>query len=571
MDHMTYPGRPTAQPLFRLPLRVAAYIRVSTDHGHQEDSYENQNAYFSKLLVVNPHWISAGIYSDYGISGTSKERRTGLNRLLRHCTEGRIDHIVTKSISRFARNTRDFLKALDILKQNQVTIAFEKEHLNTAVAQNDLMLTIFAAVAQEESRSISANIIMGFRHRYLRGETKNIPIYGYRYKNGNNAITTLDSGYSFRQIEILEKEAAIVRRIFREAMDGDSFIKIARRLNYECIPAPGSAVKSKRRKMSQTPAGVLDNGLDEGWTSRHIKQILRLERYCGDVLLQKTYKPDHKNPKVITNKGERQQYYVKNHHPPIIDRKTFQKAQKILKINAKRYGRRSKPKKSYPLSGKLVCSHCGRFYHTRNRHKRAIWFCASTKQNNGKPVCHAERIYEEQILQMIRTAAIDRFLLPKTHLADTRPKPDLSHRRYTSIDTAPAPISSQKIGLILEKMKQIQIADTMELDRVFLQTIKTKDMAHLEDQMKRAEQYWSALEDGYECRKSSIAWLQTLPDNKQGILNLLNGLTGTYIQAFILSIEIETPTRYRIHWFDNTWTDIHIDKGENGYDKTRRK
>lgn len=561
MDHMIYPAHPAAQTPFLSPLRVAAYIRVSTDHGRQEDSHETQNAYFSKLLADNPHWVSAGIYSDYGISGTSKERRTGFNRLLRHCTEGRIDHIVTKSISRFARNTRDFLKVLDILKENHVTIAFEKEHLDTAVAQNDLLLTIFGAIAQEESRSISANIITGLRHRYPRGETKNIVIYGYRYKHGNNAIQIMDSGYTLRQIEVLEREAAIVRRVFHEAIDGNSFIKIARRLNDERIPAPGSAIRSKRSKMAQTPAGILNTGLDEGWTSRHIKQILRLERYCGDVLLQKTYKPDHKSHKVVPNKGELQQYYVKNHHPPIIDRKTFQKAQKILEINARQYGRRSAQKKSYPLSGKLVCSHCGRFYHTRNRHKRAIWFCASTKQNNGKMVCRAERIYEEQILQMIQTAAIDRFLLPHPLLTDTHPDPDPSHRRYTSIDNPHTSMDPQKIGLILEKMKQIQMADTMELDRVFLQTQtqERKDRTPLEDQIRQLEQYWSALEDGYECRKNSIAWLQTLPGDKQGILHLLKGLTGTYIKAFVLSIEIETPTRYRIHWFDNTWTNIRID------------
>lgn len=162
-------------------LKVAAYIRVSTENAQQEDSYELQKSYFSRRLSSTPFWISAGIYEDYGISGTSRERRTGFARLLRHCEEGRIDHIITKSISRFARNTRDFLKALEILKANHVTIDFEKEHLNTAVAQNDLILTAFGALAQEESRSISANIQWGIRRHYSRGEARNIPIYGYRY------------------------------------------------------------------------------------------------------------------------------------------------------------------------------------------------------------------------------------------------------------------------------------------------------------------------------------------------------------------------------------------------------
>lgn len=537
-------------------LRVAAYIRVSTDNGRQEDSYEIQSAYFAQLLSSNPLWISAGIYCDHGISGTSKDRRIGFNRLLRHCTEGRIDHIVTKSISRFARNTRDFLKVLDTLKENKVTIAFEKEHLNTAVAQNDLLLTIFGAVAQEESRSIAANITTGLRHRYIKGETKNIAVYGYRYKKGKNSVETMDSGYSFRQIEPLENEAAIVRRIFREAIEGNSFIKIARGLNSDRIPAPRSAIQTKRDKMKKTPTGILDPGLDEGWTSRHIKQILRLERYCGDVLLQKTYKPDYKSHKVIANKGELQQYYIKNHHPPIIDRKTFQQAQQILVQNALQYGRHTAHRRSYPLSGKLICSHCGRYYHTRARNRRPLWFCASTKQNNGKMVCHAEKIYEDQIIKMLQRAAIDRFLLPSL------PRPRLPGGNYTYTDISPASIGSTMIKKILEKMRQIQTADTMELDRAFLQTQiqRSKNRARIyEDQLKDLEEYWSRSEKSYECRKRSIAWMQTLQDREHSLTALLEGLSSTYLNAFILSIEVNAPARYRVHWFDNTWTNIEMD------------
>lgn len=165
-----------------------------------------RNPIFPRRLSSTPFWISAGIYEDYGISGTSRERRTGFARLLRHCEEGRIDHIITKSISRFARNTRDFLKALEILKTNHVTIDFEKEHLNTAVAQNDLILTAFGALAQEESRSISANIQWGIRRHYSRGEARNIPIYGYRYTRSGPDRQITEGGYIFRRVEIVEKK-----------------------------------------------------------------------------------------------------------------------------------------------------------------------------------------------------------------------------------------------------------------------------------------------------------------------------------------------------------------------------
>lgn len=540
------------------PLRVAAYIRVSTDSRGQEDSYEIQSTYFSRLLCDNPLWIPAGIYADRGISGTSRERRIGFDRLIRHCTEGRIDHIVTKSISRFARNTSDFLKVLDILKKNHVTIAFEKEHLDTSIAQNDLMLTIFGAVAQEESRCIAASVTAGLRRRYPNGETKNIALYGYRYKEGADAIQTMDSGYSLRRIEIVEKEATVVRRIFCEAIEGDSFIKIARGLNRDQIPAPRSAVKTKHAGMKQTPAGVLDASLDEGWTSRHIKQILRLERYCGDVLLQKTYKPDHKSPRVYPNRGELPRYHVRDHHPPIISRDTFQKAQKILAGNAAHYGHPSAPRRTYPLSGRLACSHCGRFYHTRNRGRRPIWFCASTKQNNGKDICRAERIYEEEVLRLIRQAAIDRFIRPSICGAPPSAGSRSSEPLYTSADISSLPSSSigtQVVTQILEKMERIQMADTAELDRIFFQPPLSEapsDRSRHFERSKCLERYWSALENDYTCRKKAAAWMRTLDEQA----DFLAGLTGPYLKAFILSIEVRSPTDFCIRWFDNTLTKI---------------
>ena len=162
-------------------LRVAAYCRVSTEQEEQQNSYQVQIAYYTDLINRKKEQTLAGIFADEGISGTQTKKRTEFNRMIRMCRNKKIDLVITKSISRFARNTRDFLKALEILKTNHVTIDFEKEHLNTAVAQNDLILTAFGALAQEESRSISANIQWGIRRHYSRGEARNIPIYGYRY------------------------------------------------------------------------------------------------------------------------------------------------------------------------------------------------------------------------------------------------------------------------------------------------------------------------------------------------------------------------------------------------------
>lgn len=184
-------------------LRVAAYIRVSTDNNNQEDSYEMQQRYFMKLLSGNPQWISAGIYSDYGISGTTSEQRKGFRRLLRHCQEGRIDRIVTKSISRFSRNTRDFLKAMEILKEKNVTILFEKENFDTAIARNDLFVTILGAIAQEESQSIAANMRQGIQQRFPKGEMRNVAVYGYRYAEGEDSLEIMESGYRRRKVELM--------------------------------------------------------------------------------------------------------------------------------------------------------------------------------------------------------------------------------------------------------------------------------------------------------------------------------------------------------------------------------
>lgn len=184
-------------------LRVAAYIRVSTDSTDQENSYETQDKYFTSLIQKNPDWTSAGVYADYGISGTNKERRTGYKRLLRHCQEGKIDRIVCKSISRFARNTSDFMTALDILHDNHVTILFEKENLDTQDSASSFILTTLAAIAQEESRTISTNIQWSNQKRFPKGHTQNIGLYGYYYpvwrctKNGQGASHGCTSGSTY--------------------------------------------------------------------------------------------------------------------------------------------------------------------------------------------------------------------------------------------------------------------------------------------------------------------------------------------------------------------------------------
>lgn len=595
------------QPLNDGFLRVAAYIRVSTESGRQEESYETQRTYFMELLESNPLWVSAGIYSDYGLSGTSGERRTGFQRLLRHCEEGRIDRIMAKSISRFARNTRDFLKALEVLKKSHVTIAFEKEHLDTALEQSDLLLTAFGAVAQEESRNISANIRWGIQKHYLKGEARNIPVYGYRYAEGSERYQVMESGYSLRKIEAVAEQAMVVRRIFREVADGRSYISIARGLNFDHIPMPETSGTIRRRSMEKISG-------KEGWTARHISQMIRLERYAGDVLLQKTYKPDYKSHKVRKNRGELEQFYIKNHHAAIISRELFREVTSVRKTKAMRFANKGS-RKTYPFTGRLFCKHCGKVYWTRNRSRRPIWYCSSTTQDNGKRVCAAERIFEEQIIKMCRKAFVSRFFTVSAAAGDTVEELPVFNGKYTAADMRFCEGGENLIESLIQKMETIHRADEMEHDQAFLKNQIAEKMDeidrgtqtmeawkakleaerirqsvlhesteqpgledienHLEEleqnlkenilgkreltkQLDRLEKYWAALERDYEWRKQVIEWMHTLPEGQQGMIDFLNGLTDEHLKAFILMIEVESPLKYRVRWFDDTWSDVEM-------------
>ena len=596
------------------PLRVAAYIRVSSDSSDQENSYETQDKYFSGLLSKNPEWTSAGVYSDYGISGTDKQHRTGYKRLLRHCREGKIDRIVCKSISRFARNTSDFMTALGILHEHQVTILFEKEGLDTADPTNDFILTTLAAIAQEESRSISSNIRWGNQKRYPKGQARNYDIYGYCYAKGEDAFETMEDGYQIHRVEIVEEEAAIVRRIFQEVEDGERYSDIARRLNYEHIPAPDQG-KAKRKIRGRT---TVKEGIETGWTSAMISRMITLERYCGDALLQKTYTPDFLTHKSRVNNGEMPQYLVRDHHPAIISREQFERVQKVRQGNAARFGNRGK-RTDHPFSGRLICAHCGRAFNIRNASHYPIWFCPTSALNNGKGVCHAEKIYEEQAVRMFRKAFTDRFHLLSEPVLDDVTAADILSGRYGE-EESPRCHFDQRADRFVEQIRQrlvnIQKMDFMERNRGFLKrqiealkvTISEaesrrrilttqrdtlgirkellndamvdgstldalenriqeesdrirnaeKEKEKLEQRLSHLESYWEQLEAGHEERDRALEWIETLPEGQEGTVAFLNGLTSAYVKAFALSITVHDPLHYTVHWFDDTSTDVEM-------------
>lgn len=596
-------------------LRVAAYIRVSSDSDDQENSYETQNRYFTDLLQKNPDWTSAGVYSDYGISGTNKENRTGYKRLLRHCKEGKIDRIVCKSISRFARNTSDFMAALDILHENRVTILFEKENLDTQDLASNFILTTLAAIAQEESRAISTNIRWSNQKRFPKGHTRNIEIYGYRFAEGEDSIETLEGGYQIRRVEIVEEEAEVIRHIFHEVCEGKPYADIARELNAKHIPAPNEGKKPKKAKNRST----IKEGIECGWTGPMISRIIRLERYCGDVLIQKTYTPDFLSHRSVKNDGTVPQYMVRDHHPAIIDRDLFNNAQTVRQYNSARFKNKAKEKTLHAFSGRLTCAHCGRYYNIRNADVNPIWFCPTSALNNGKGVCRAEKIYEEQVVRMFRRAFIDRFGLVAEPVLDDVTVADIMSGRYGQDEERLCSFTRQADDFVTQvriRLENVQKSDNMERDRGFLKrqidaqqvtiteaekrirrlisqkdTLETRrnllgdatvteeeivsvngrlemenarlqeaqeEKNKLEQRLTDMEDYWDKLETNHEEREKALEWMETLPEGHEGTVAFLNGLTSEYVRAFALSITVYDPLHYSVHWFDDTRTEVEM-------------
>ena len=327
-------------------LRVAAYCRVSTGTDEQLESLETQIKHYESFIRGNPEWEYAGIYYDEGISGTKKEKRPELLRMIADCENGNIDFIVTKSISRFARNTTDCLELVRKLQNLGVFISFEKESINTGEMESELMLSILSGLAENESVSIAENNRWSVKRRFQNGTYKiSCPPYGYDSVDGKLVIN--------------EAEADIVRFTFAEILSGRGCGKIAKELNLR-------GLKGKRGGW---------------WKSTTIRGMAYNEKYVGDALFQKTYTDEQFNHR--RNNGEREQYLIQNHHEPIISREDYESAQAVIAQRAREKGiekRDGKSQNRYPFSGKIICGNCGgtfkRRIHASGKH-RIAWCCTT--------------------------------------------------------------------------------------------------------------------------------------------------------------------------------------------------
>jgi len=380
---------------FPRQLRAAAYCRVSTDQEEQLTSYEAQVAYYTDKIMSNPEWTLAGIFADEGITGTSVKKRTNFLRMIRLCRKGKIDIILTKSISRFARNTVDCLNYIRELKELGIAVIFENENINTMKADTEIIITMLAGFAQAQSESISQNVRWGKRQAFKSGKVSFQYSRIYGYERGEND-----------KPRVIPEQAAVVRRIFQSYLAGSSVPDIKRMLEAEGIAAAGGKPQ---------------------WSVGALQYMLRNEKYCGDALLQKTFVENCISKKTRKNNGELPKYLVQNHHEAIINRTLFEKVQAEI---ARRAGKRkvsdktsktgqSKYSGRYALTELLICGNCGTPYKrvtwSKRGKKKIVWRCIS-RLDYGTKYCKSSPTVDEERLQAAVLKAINTMMSNRERL-----------------------------------------------------------------------------------------------------------------------------------------------------------
>ena len=392
------PVRETAQSQAeKKQLRVAAYCRVSTDDEEQLTSYEAQVSYYTDKITSNPDWVMADVFADEGKTGTSVKSRKDFQRMIRQCRRGKIDLILTKSLSRFARNTLDTVKYTRELRQLGIPVIFEKENLNSISWESEFLLTLYGAFAQSESESISKNVSWGKRQAMKEGKVT------IQYKHLLGYIRGADG-----KPEIVPDQAEIIRFIFKRYLAGDTLRAIKAQLEAEQVPYITGEV---------------------AWNLSTLQSILQNEKYCGDVIMQKTFRKDCINKETVVNTGQLPKYWTQNHHEAIVSREIFDAAQEET---ARRKAMASGTKKSAPtglgkysskhaLTGLLICGECGTPYRrvvwTQKGMKRPVWRCVN-RLDHGKTLCKHSPTLDEKPLQEAVLAAVNILMSRKDELSN---------------------------------------------------------------------------------------------------------------------------------------------------------
>lgn len=439
-------SRTEIKGISRRKIRVAAYCRVSTEQDEQLNSFENQVNYYTDYIRKNPDYELAGIYADEGISGTSTKKRDDFNRMIADCEAGLIDFVITKSISRFARNTQDCLNYSRKLKNLGIGIKFEKENINTMDGTGELLFTILSSLAQDESRSISENSAWGIRSLYKQGiyhiDTGNF--YGYdKDENGHLIIN--------------EEQAKVVKWIFEAFLDGWEPATMARKLTDEGIPT----CKGKGK-----------------WAASTIVRMLRNEKHMGDAILQKSFVEDFLTKKKAKNEGQLPQYHIRNDHEAIVSKEMWEAAQ--LELDRRELYRQEHELRSsgidanaQPFTCKLICMKCGHVYQrrtlTRSWGKIIIWDCGERYRTKGVLACKGFGIQEAAIHDAFIRAWNEMVenrgeLLQKwkTMIQDGNELEKLRARQFTELTKA-KPLKSMDIELVSKVLEYCNVfEDTLE-------------------------------------------------------------------------------------------------------------
>ena len=418
-------------PTARNRLKVAAYARVSTDEAEQLNSYKTQCDYYTTYIQGKPEWEFVGLYADEGITGTSAKRRKEFQRLIRDAMDGKIDLILVKSVSRFARNTVDSLQTVRKLRDKGVKIYFEKENIDSLDAKCDMILSIYSSLAEEESRSISTNIRWAHQKKVERGEVvlNFNNIYGYQQDENKN-------------VTIKIQEAEVVREIYHKYLIGYSIRRIIRELKENEIKSPLGSSK---------------------WSSSTIKGILENEKYIGDVILQKTYKRDFLTQRRVRNTGQAPQKYVENNHPAIVDKLTWNAVQaEIERRNSLRSTEatgKGRYDMRYAFSGVIECGECNsnfrRHNYTNGNKIERTWACK--EHLKGNKYCTQE-ILKEELLEELFVNTLNRLLLNRDKVLKKVEASVKEAMREVGTDNKQ---QIEKVDLMIEKRQ----ADMLELNK----------------------------------------------------------------------------------------------------------
>ncbi len=449
--------------------RVAAYCRVSTDNEEQLTSYQNQMRVYTEMIAQNPEWEFAGLYADEGISGTLADKRPRFQAMIDDCLKGKIDYIITKSVSRFARNVVECIEYVRILKARGIGILFEEQSIDTLKEDSEMYLIIYAAFAQSESESMSKNITWAFRKNFEEGKVYMMYKKTLGYRKGANG-----------EPEIVPKEAVYVDRIFSMYLAGGTVDQIADVIKSEAPIFPGK---------------------DFSFSRNMIKGILQNEKYCGDCILQKTVTLDPILKKRKANEGEAPMWYVEGSHPAIISRETFNKVQEEM---ARRKTITPKSKKNtftstgkyskYALTDVLICGECGTRYRrctwTSHGKRRIVWRCVS-RLDYGKKYCKDSLTVDEHLIQQAIVRALNRF-------NEQDEATYLALMRSTIADAIGLTSSNDDISLL---ERRIDALNKRILETVSASVQSGGDITNAEDEIKE-------LSDQIEQLKSRIRAIQ---------------------------------------------------------------